>query len=71
MDKINPKHYKSHGSGIECIQVTEHMDFLLGNAIKYIWRCGWKDSQLDDLRKAKWYIERKIKQLEERQNDNG
>jgi len=38
-DPVNhPKHYTSHPSGIDCIQITEHMSFNLGNAIKYIWR---------------------------------
>ena len=32
----NPKHYTSHPSGVEVIQITEHMDFCLGNAVKYI-----------------------------------
>ena len=60
MDKINPEHYRSHPSGIECIQVTEHMDFLLWNAIKYIWRAGLKDDKKQDLEKARWYIDRSI-----------
>ena len=42
-DPVNqPKHYTAHPSGIECIQVTEHMGFNLGNAVKYIWRCDLK-----------------------------
>lgn len=59
-DKINPDHYKSHPSGVECIQITEHMDFLLGNAMKYIWRAGLKGDEVEDLKKAKWYLERAI-----------
>lgn len=62
-DAVNPDHYKSHPSGIECIQVTEHMSFNLGNAIKYIWRAGLKDATKQDLEKAKWYIEREIARL--------
>lgn len=61
-DTINPPHYRSHPSGVECIQITEHMNFNLGNAIKYIWRAGEKPNtpvELD-LRKAIWYIEREI-----------
>lgn len=66
-DNINkPKHYISHPSGIECIQITEHMNFCLGNAIKYIWRSGLKGGgKLDDLRKAEWYIKREISRIEE------
>ena len=59
-DHINPDHYKSHPSGIECIRVTEHMGFNLGNAVKYIWRCDLKQSAVDDLRKARWYLDREI-----------
>jgi hypothetical protein len=63
-DPINPPHYRSHPSGIEAIQVTEHMNFCLGNAVKYIWRAGLKaDDPIQDLQKAKWYIEREIARL--------
>ena len=60
-DPVNhPKHYTEHPSGVECIQITEHMDFNLGNALKYIWRCDLKKDAVEDLRKARWYIEREI-----------
>jgi hypothetical protein len=60
-DVVNqPKHYTRHPSGIECIQITEHMGFNLGNAVKYIWRCDLKKDAIEDLRKAVWYIEREI-----------
>lgn len=59
----HPKHYTSHPSGIECIQITEHMGFCLGNAIKYIWRAGSKGDPIEDLKKARWYIEREIERL--------
>jgi hypothetical protein len=60
-DVVNsPPHYTEHPSGIECIQVTEYMGFNLGNAIKYIWRCDLKRDAIEDLKKAKWYIEREI-----------
>lgn len=64
---INPNHYRSHPSGIECIQITEHMDFCLGNVIKYVWRCGLKgygEQELEDLKKARWYLDRAISQRE-------
>lgn len=60
----NPKHYTGHPSGIECIQITEHMGFNLGNALKYIWRCDLKQDAIEDLNKAKWYIEREIAKRE-------
>lgn len=63
-DPVDPDHYKSHPSGIECIQVTEHMNFNLGNATKYIWRAGMKGNKVEDLRKASWYIQREIARLE-------
>jgi hypothetical protein len=63
-DPTNPSHYKSHPSGIECVQVTEHMNFCLGNAVKYIWRAGLKGDALEDLRKARWYLDREIQRLE-------
>jgi hypothetical protein len=59
-DPTNPNHYKSHPSKVECIQITEHMNFCRGNAIKYIWRAGEKGNEIEDLEKAKWYIEREI-----------
>ena len=59
----NPAHYTNHPSGIECIQVTEHMNFNRGNAVKYIWRCGDKGEPVEDLRKAIWYLEREIARL--------
>lgn len=60
-DAVNhPKHYTQHPSGVECIQITEHMGFNLGNAMKYIWRADLKADAVEDLRKARWYIEREI-----------
>lgn len=68
-DNVNsPKHYTSHPSGIECIQVTEHMGFNLGNAVKYIWRCDLKRDTIEDLKKAKWYIDREIQKREREYN---
>jgi len=61
-DPVNkPKHYCMSPSGIECIQITEHMSFTLGNVIKYTWRADEKhDSPLEDLKKARWYLDREI-----------
>jgi len=68
-DPVNhPAHYMNRGilcpkcdSQIECIDVTEKMDFILGNAIKYIWRAPFKGDAIRDLQKAVWYIERYLK----------
>lgn len=71
-DNINhPNHYTSHPSGIECIDIAEHHNFCIGNAIKYLWRAGLKsgdgiskkEKQIEDLKKAIWYIKREIKHL--------
>lgn len=56
----HPAHYTAHPSGVECIQVTEHMSFCLGNAVKYIWRADLKHDAIEDLRKAQWYLAREI-----------
>lgn len=60
-DPVNhPAHYTEHPSGVECIQITEHMGFNLGNAVKYIWRADLKGSAIEDLEKARWYIDREL-----------
>lgn len=68
----HPKHYCSHPSGIECIEIIRHYCFSIGNAIKYLWRAGLKkelgledkQKEIEDLKKAAWYIKDRIKQLE-------
>jgi hypothetical protein len=64
-DPVNhPSHYTEHPSGVECIQITEHMNFCLGNAVKYIWRAGLKnDNAIEDLKKARWYVDRELERL--------
>lgn len=71
-DNVNhPKHYTSDPSGIECIDVTRHRNFNVGNAIKYLWRAGLKidadkssiNKQIEDLEKAVWYIVDEIHRL--------
>lgn len=64
-DSVNhPKHYTCHPSGAECIQIAEHFGYCLGNVIKYIWRAGQKGDALEDLRKARFYLDREIKRRE-------
>lgn len=61
-DPVNhPQHYTSHPSGIECIDVTQHMNFCVGNAVKYLWRAGLKGDAVEDLEKAVWYINCEIR----------
>lgn len=73
-DNVNhPKHYTSHPSGIECIEITRHYCFSIGNAIKYLWRAGLKkdasledkQKEIEDLEKSIWYINDRIKQLKD------
>ena len=66
-DPVNhPSHYK-HPSGAECIDVAETMGFCRGSALKYVWRAGWKrwqEQEIEDLKKARWYLDREIARLE-------
>ena len=75
-DRVShPSHYTwlKEKCGIEVIDITRHMDFDLGNAIKYILRAGHKseegyddkEKQIEDLKKARWYLDDKIKMLEQ------
>ncbi len=71
-DNVNPAHYKSDPSGVECIEITRHRNFNIGNAIKYLWRAGLKrdaslsarEKEIEDLRKAIWYLNDEIVRLE-------
>ncbi len=63
-DVVNhPSHYTSHPSGVECIEIVEHMGFCVGSAMKYLWRAGLKGDAVEDLKKAHWYIGREIRRL--------
>jgi hypothetical protein len=57
----HPDHYNLHPSGVECIDVVQHMGFCLGNAMKYVWRADLKGKAVEDLKKAIFYIEQEIK----------
>ncbi len=73
-DPVNhPKHYTEHPSGVECIEITEHMNFNCGNAVKYIWRADLKGDSIENLSKAEWCIRREIarrKKIEEIESTN-
>lgn len=56
----HPKHYTQHPSGVECINISRHFNFCMGNAIKYIWRADLKGNDIEDLRKAIQYLEYEI-----------
>lgn len=64
-DPVNrPEHYTR--GGIECIDVIEALGlgYHLGNAMKYLWRAGHKADALEDLKKARWYLDREIERRE-------
>lgn len=58
----HPAHYTNHPSGIEAIEICGYMNFCLGNALKYILRADYKGKAIEDLQKARWYIDREIYQ---------
>ena len=74
----HPKHYNSHPSGVECIDIIRHYCYDIGAAIKYLWRAGLKteegmtdrDKEIEDLRKAIWYINDRIRQLQTESNSD-
>ena len=71
-DPVNhPTHYTSSPArcaecacAIECIDITSHMGFSLGNAVKYIWRADLKGAAVEDLKKAAWYLQHEIQRRE-------
>jgi len=70
VDMVNhPPHYTQHPSGVECIQITEHMTFNIGNCVKYLWRSDLKGAKLDDMLKAQWYLNREIARLYPNEGD--
>ncbi len=68
----HPDHYNNHPSGVECIDIVEHMSFNIGNCIKYLWRIDLKDDPFQDLDKAIWCLNReklKRKKLKDVKNE--
>ena len=68
VDMVNsPPHYNQ--TGIECIHaISAATDvgfkyYLQGNVMKYLWRFDYKDKPLEDLQKAKWYLDRLIEEV--------
>lgn len=57
-------HYNLNKSGIECADITQYFDNCRGQAIQYIWRCEHKGAPIKDLKKAIYWLERKIKLYE-------
>lgn len=67
----HPPHYNSHPSGVECIDIIEHMPYNIGAAMKYLWRVGLKPGQdfEEELNKAIWYTRREIERLKNENKD--
>lgn len=69
-DVVNhPSHYTSHPSGVECIEITKHMGFLDGNAMKYLWRYSLKNG-VEDLYKCRQYLDWLIESEESKRADS-
>lgn len=57
IDNVNsPKHYTQHPSGVECQDIRRHLPSAIADAVKYLWRAGLKSDEVEDLKKAIWYI---------------
>lgn len=72
-DPINPSHYRQ--GDVECIDALRaalgregFIAYCRGNVMKYLWRLGKKDAALQEARKARWYLDRMIAEME---TDNG
>ena len=59
----HPAYYTAHPTGVECIQIAEHMNFNTGSAVKCLWRADLNGHPMEDLKKARWYIDREIQRL--------
>lgn len=64
MSVVNPQHYQGFSNGAQPVDIAEHLSFNLGNALKYISRAGRKGDAVEDLSKARWYIDRELNRLE-------
>jgi hypothetical protein len=68
-DPVSPAHYKGFSNGAETIDITENLNFNRGNVVKYVCRAGRKAELLEDLLKARWYLDREIQRVEYGVND--
>ena len=64
-DAINPPHYQGFSNGAQVVDITEHLSFSAGSAIKYLARAGKKDpaKEIEDLEKSLWYTQRELDRL--------
>lgn len=65
----HPHHYSQHPSGVECIQIAEHLNFNLGSALKYLWRAGLKGDYVENLEKSIWCLKREISRYKKYQKN--
>jgi hypothetical protein len=64
-DPVNrPSHYTAHRSGVECIEISEHLSANLAQALQYVWRAPYKGRMAEDLAKARWFIVRECARRE-------
>lgn len=68
-DPLNPGHYRWLPSGVEVIDVTEWLPFNVGNVVKYCLRSDYKNAAIEDLMKARWYLDREIARRKKMDND--
>lgn len=71
-DMVNhPPHYAV--GGLECIDVIESLGlgYHLGQVLKYLWRAGRKGDALEDLKKARWYLDREIARRQNGKSSSG
>ena len=62
---VTQQSHSPHPSGVECIEVAQWFDFLLGSAFTHIWDAGKNRSVIEDLQLAKKFLDLKIRQLEQ------
>lgn len=60
-DAINPRHYEF--GDVQPVDIAEHLSFNAGNIVKYVSRAGRKGDALEDLNKARWYLDREIARI--------
>jgi phosphoserine phosphatase len=63
-DPINPSHYTRYA--VDVIEITQDLDFLSGNVVKYVCRAPYKNDELEDLLKAQWYLNHLIKKVQKK-----
>ncbi len=63
-DPVNHPHHYTQYKGFEVIDITKQLDFLYGNAVKYILRAPHKRDEVEDIKKAIWYLNKKLEEID-------